>query len=182
LEEGGDDVPFAALRSILPDLAAKETRSIHVLDIPRWYHFDEMFCDEPGCDCRRAWIMVYSDEPGVAQPRASISWGWEPEAFYRRWAKFPLEDDDLVELKGPGLVRFAHQSEEAAQLLASFRGMLSDPVYAARIVAHYVAFRAVIDAPRARVVAARVGRNEACPCGSGRKYKRCCLGAADKPR
>ena len=22
---------------------------------------------------------------------------------------------------------------------------------------------------------ARIGRNEPCPCGSGRKYKRCCL-------
>jgi len=25
---------------------------------------------------------------------------------------------------------------------------------------------------------ARVGRNDSCPCGSGRKYKKCCLGAA----
>jgi hypothetical protein len=24
----------------------------------------------------------------------------------------------------------------------------------------------------------RVGRNDSCPCGSGRKYKKCCLGAA----
>jgi hypothetical protein len=26
----------------------------------------------------------------------------------------------------------------------------------------------------------RVGRNEACPCGSGKKYKRCCEGAEQK--
>ena len=25
------------------------------------------------------------------------------------------------------------------------------------------------------------GRNDPCPCGSGRKYKRCCLGAERKP-
>jgi hypothetical protein len=24
-------------------------------------------------------------------------------------------------------------------------------------------------------MAAKIGRNEACPCGSGKKYKRCCL-------
>jgi uncharacterized protein YecA (UPF0149 family) len=24
----------------------------------------------------------------------------------------------------------------------------------------------------------KIGRNEACPCGSGQKYKRCCLGKA----
>ena len=29
--------------------------------------------------------------------------------------------------------------------------------------------------------AARTGRNEPCPCGSGNKYKRCCLGATAKP-
>ncbi len=28
------------------------------------------------------------------------------------------------------------------------------------------------------VRAPRVGRNDPCPCGSGRKYKRCCLGSA----
>lgn len=32
-------------------------------------------------------------------------------------------------------------------------------------------------APRA----ARVGRNDPCPCGSGKKYKRCCEGAAAPP-
>lgn len=29
--------------------------------------------------------------------------------------------------------------------------------------------------------AARTGRNDPCPCGSGKKYKRCCLGATAKP-
>jgi len=28
--------------------------------------------------------------------------------------------------------------------------------------------------------AARVGRNDACPCGSGAKYKRCCLGRVEE--
>jgi len=29
---------------------------------------------------------------------------------------------------------------------------------------------------------AACGRNEACPCGSGKKYKRCCRGKEIKPR
>ena len=28
---------------------------------------------------------------------------------------------------------------------------------------------------------ARIGRNDPCPCGSGRKYKKCCLGRLDQP-
>ncbi len=27
----------------------------------------------------------------------------------------------------------------------------------------------------------KVGRNDPCPCGSGRKYKQCCLGKSDGP-
>lgn len=34
-------------------------------------------------------------------------------------------------------------------------------------------------APRPKV--ARVGRNDPCPCGSGKKYKRCCAGRSDSP-
>lgn len=33
-----------------------------------------------------------------------------------------------------------------------------------------------------RVSVARVGRNEPCPCGSGKKYKRCCIGRTAAPR
>jgi uncharacterized protein YecA (UPF0149 family) len=28
---------------------------------------------------------------------------------------------------------------------------------------------------------AKVGRNERCPCGSGKKFKHCCLGKIQKP-
>ena len=27
----------------------------------------------------------------------------------------------------------------------------------------------------------KIGRNDPCPCGSGKKYKKCCLGKADNP-
>ena len=34
--------------------------------------------------------------------------------------------------------------------------------------------------PRARLSARKVGRNEQCPCGSGKKWKKCC-GAVPPP-
>lgn len=27
----------------------------------------------------------------------------------------------------------------------------------------------------------KIGRNDPCPCGSGKKYKKCCLGKEDNP-
>jgi uncharacterized protein YecA (UPF0149 family) len=49
----------------------------------------------------------------------------------------------------------------------------------ARVTAELDRALTVADAPLRRPafpVLRRVGRNEPCPCGSGRKYKRCCLG------
>ncbi|MDB0544352.1 DUF1186 domain-containing protein [Ralstonia solanacearum] len=36
----------------------------------------------------------------------------------------------------------------------------------------------VDDVPLPRVAGPKIGRNEPCPCGSGKKYKKCCLGSA----
>lgn len=71
-------------------------------------------------------------------------------------------------------------------LLAAFLGDLEDVGRLAdgRLLASHV--RAVAPGFRARASgqgiplrrpAAKVGRNEPCPCGSGRKYKACCLNA-----
>ena len=51
---------------------------------------------------------------------------------------------------------------------------------AAGLMAAYRYFRQRRDAttgtrmPESRSTASNVGRNDACPCGSGKKYKRCC--------
>lgn len=142
-------MPFASLDTLLPEIAREETRSLRTMgedgEVARTFLFAEMFCDEAGCDCRRAFVQVLSDERGVAQPRAMLSWGWEPPEFYQRWAGFPLSPADMDELRGPALVRLERQSEEAEALLDAFRWMLSDEAYAARIRRHYALFRERID-------------------------------------
>ena len=35
-------------------------------------------------------------------------------------------------------------------------------------------FKRLLDPPKPAVTAGRTGRNEPCPCGSGKKYKKCC--------
>lgn len=141
-------MPFAPLASVLPELARSETRSVLCLEdgaVKRSYLFSESYCDEAGCDCRRVYILVFSDEPGAAQPRATLCWGWEPDEFYRKWARFPLNEDDLEELRGPALARLAQQSEEAPELLERLRTLLASEAYAVRIVRHYDSFRAAVE-------------------------------------
>jgi hypothetical protein len=54
---------------------------------------------------------------------------WEPESFYREWASFPLSKEDLDELKGPGLMSMAPQSEYAADLLPLVKMALQSELY-----------------------------------------------------
>jgi len=160
-------MPFIPLFELLPEVARQETRSVMLVgegaEPSRTYDFMALFCDAVGCDCRRAYVQVRSDEPGVSQPRATISWGWEPVRFYRDWASFPLDAADLEELRGPALVRMASQSEEAPELLDRFRMLLEDEAYAARIVRHYRMFRDEVEAGR--------GSSPACA-GASRRQRR----------
>jgi uncharacterized protein len=43
--------------------------------------------------------------------------------------------------------------------------------------AHQKAFAGSAFAPEPRSTTSKVGRNNPCPCGSGKKYKKCCGGA-----
>ncbi|MBI2390055.1 MAG: hypothetical protein HYV09_10740 [Deltaproteobacteria bacterium] len=142
-------MPFAPLASVLPDLAARETRALYTTNDDgtrgEGFAFTEMFCDEPRCDCRRVVFQVLSaDDPDVLL--ATLTYGWEPESFYRKWAGFPLGDDDIEELKGPAFMRFAPQSPEAERMLVHLRQLLADPGYVERVVRHYRLFREAVDA------------------------------------
>jgi hypothetical protein len=190
-------MPFVPFAEYFPDVAPNETRAVMTYEDGVETDarlFVESFCDERGCDCRRVYIHVYSTRKRTRGPLATISWGWEPDAFYRRWARFPLSKADLDELRGPGLVRLTKRDDEAEEMLGQFRMLLGDQAYAARIVRHYQMFRAQVEsrdpaededddaslgqseavAPHTPVrVEPKPGRNDACPCGSGKKYKKC---------
>lgn len=187
-------MPFAPFHELFADVAPAETRSITILTaeegLPRGtYGFLESFCNEEDCDCRRAFISVVSADEGrksgAREPLAVISFGWEKESFYRDWASFPLSKEDLAELKGPALARLSPQSQYAPVLLQHFKTLLDDADYRARIVRHYQMFREAIDGGKSKPslplvrTGPKTGRNEPCPCGSGKKFKKCCSGNSD---
>ena len=113
----------------------------------------------------------------------SINAPWESLEFYAAWMK----DDDpdiLAALKGPDLNLASRQGEWAPALLELARDvLLSDEAYVERVKRHYELFREKVE-ERGNGTAARepkIARNAPCPCGSGRKYKKCCLPAANDP-
>ena len=79
--------------------------------------------------------------------------------------------------------------EEVPQLLRLFledlgqRGRIADAQsLSALIHALTPEFQQLCDGktPTLKRVAAKIGRNDPCPCGSGRKYKKCCLNLLDE--
>jgi hypothetical protein len=141
---------YAPFFEFYPEIAEKETRVITILENSPWklppadYPFLEMFCNEPGCDCRRAMFTVQSSLDG--QAKAVIAYGWEKKRFYVKW----LRDTDprvIKDLMGPSLNWASPQSKLSDELLKLFKSvLLKDKAYMERVKRHYALVRKKVDA------------------------------------
>lgn len=145
-------MPYSLFHSRIPEVAERETRTITVIDSSRFilpaadYSFLEMFCDEPGCDCRRAFFCVVSSLQNDI--KAVIAWGWEKDAFYAKWMG-NNDPHDIKELVGPVLNLASPQSEIAPALLNLFQEvLLTDDAYIERVKRHYDMFRKTVEKKR----------------------------------
>ena len=139
-------MPMIPFMERFPEVGARETRSVTVpprQDLPEGeYGFVELYCDEPGCDCRRVMIDVLRPETGWNKAWATISYGWESLDFYRKWG---VGDSDPVQIKGPYLDPLNPQSTYSSALLNLFRFLVQSPEYVARLHRHYQMFRESVD-------------------------------------
>jgi hypothetical protein len=147
---------------------------------PGHYGMVEFYCPDPACECRRVMLNVV-EKAHPDRSLASISYG------------FDREDEDA----GPYLDPFNPQCSYAEQLLQLVEEViLSDSDYVARLERHYALVKLAAADPRhpaypelqtvvredaeifpllrPRKRTPRIGRNDPCPCGSGKKYKQCC--------
>lgn len=142
-------MPYVQFHDLCPEIAERETRTITVLpgqtsQLPAGeYGFVEMFCNEPGCDCRRVFFYVVSSLHNDVE--AVVTYGWETANFYAKW----MNDDDpkiIAELQGPSLNLGSPQSRLAPALLNLVEDvLLQDDAYVERIKRHYRMFRDKID-------------------------------------
>jgi hypothetical protein len=142
-------MPYVPFDEYFPKLAESETRVITIFPgdksgIPiDSYAFCELFCNEPGCDCRRVFFTVMSEKQ--QQMEVVVAYGWETKGFYAKW----LGDNDpatLAELQGPVLNLGSPQSKSAPAILQLVKDvLLQDPAYVERVKHHYDLFRQKID-------------------------------------
>jgi hypothetical protein len=139
-------MPMIPFMERFPEVGARETRPVTVpqrQDLPEGeYGFVELYCDEPGCDCRRVMIDVLRPETGWSQVWATISYGWESLDFYRQWGR---GGSDPVQIKGPYLDPLNPQTTYSSALLNLFRFLVQSPEYVARLQRHYQMFRESVD-------------------------------------
>lgn len=80
-------MPFVPFYDTYPDLAERETLTLTILDdaeLPAGdYALIELYCDEPGCDCRRMFCWVLSSQ--TSEVVAIIAYGWKNTRFYAQW-------------------------------------------------------------------------------------------------
>ena len=174
-------MPFSLFQKKFEEIAEKETRSIILFSDPDLpddqYGLIESYCDEPDCDCRRVFFNVFALRR--KEIVAVIAYGWESKKFYAEW----LGDNDpeiIKELQGPILNTASRQSKLAPALLEKVKYILNDKNYVERLKRHYKMFKETIEneglSKTVKVEPKeQIGRNAPCPCGSGKKYKKCCM-------
>ena len=143
------------------------------------YYLEEMYCEDPHCDCRRVLFFVFQETEN--RMLAAINFGWENEKFYAKHSANPASRNPEAR-KGPFLDEKYPQSEFAPAILdVVASNVITEKAYVKRLKRHYKMTRKAAADKRAGRDASpvsgkeKVGRNNPCPCGSGKKYKKCCM-------
>jgi hypothetical protein len=189
---------MSSFQVLFPDVAREETRTVHVLrpgdfDLPiDEYGFLESYCDEKDCDCRRVVISVFGFNQGKVL--ASIGLGFDsgeagagpyldplcPQSIHSQdllqlFTKVINDDPDYLARLQQHYTQFKEKIDGNPYNGRPFE----DPHSAKRTPSDLKdAFAGpLLGSPPepARWQGRKVGRNDPCPCGSGKKYKKCCL-------
>jgi hypothetical protein len=185
-------VPFFRVDA---ELAAKETRTATLFKpddgIPVGsYGFLESYCPDPDCDCRRVMINVV-EEKQPTQFLASISYGFDRQAEDAGPYLDPLSEQcayaaalmRLVERTALNDPSYVARLERHYALVKRAAADPTHPAYerlcqAAESDDGWLSVRkmdAILGKRVSGPLPGAIGRNDPCPCGSGKKYKRCCM-------
>jgi hypothetical protein len=133
----------------------------------RSYEALDHYCIAPGCDCATVRVRFYRQAaPGAVRKAVGSVWMDANTTEVVRTDNPPGEHDTLLALWRAYEER--HDLGDLAERLGRVRRT--------GLEIHELRERQLRPQPARRGSAA--GRNDPCPCGSGRKHKKCCLGRA----
>lgn len=135
------------------------------------YGFLEYYCGNPECRCQACEITVVKVDAHGSVSKDNVA------DIYYAWDK-PWSE------KNPRLVVESAQSDLANDALKVFTALLQqDPQQLSKLQSHYEMVKDYFDERihlekmmmEEEEPIKKIGRNDLCPCGSGKKYKKCCL-------
>ena len=169
---------------------------------PGTYALIESYCPDPACECRRVMLNVMSEESPQRGYLASISYGFDRDEelagpFLDGLNPQSEYAESLLELVSDWVLRdprYLRRLERHYQLVKQAAADPSHPAYheIQQVLADEEEELPQIRPPEKRVGGHQngpfetwgghqngplrvVGRNDPCPCGSGKKYKHCCM-------
>ena len=156
----GEPIAYAEAFGVLREDA-------YVVEGKRYDVFD-LYCPQPECDCQQAHLVVVGpSEEDVGTIRvpfvgpAEFDAGDESRALLEQiWMRFLQRHDPVATLRP----RYERMKDVGKRFAGQFAPKLRSPESSP-----------ASPSAEAEVGAVKVGRNDPCPCGSGRKYKKCCM-------
>ncbi|MBT9588391.1 SEC-C domain-containing protein [bacterium] len=156
-----------------------ETQAPSILTPHGTYFLDDYYCCTLGCKCTKVQLAIVR-AASVTEVHGSATLDYRSNRVtFQPEPGFP--QNGLQEL----LNRFFEQHLDLRAELRRRGEFMAGPVATSvnesvtlrpsRNRSRFVAPPPEVVAKVATIPVARVGRNESCPCGSGRKYKKCCL-------
>jgi hypothetical protein len=140
---------------------------------------DEQYCVQLGCECKETVLSFLRLIDAAGQKTTEIK---DPPALrynYQTQASKPVAIGAAGSPSLDGLLAALKREQTTLDTQLELRHLIMQSLYARHGLARTKARlqSELTNLPSA--VSHKIGRNEPCPCGSGRKYKQCCL---NKPR
>jgi hypothetical protein len=132
----------------------------------------EYYCDNPECDCQNLLAEVLkldTNEKHIKKSLALINYGWSSEEK----KCYPVLSED------------SPKDRLAYYLLDVYKKFIHHPNYIERVQDHYARVKKLAyekqiqNQHQGKQTTSKIGRNEPCICGSGKKYKKCCMNRSD---
>ncbi len=144
-----------------------------------WWAVDEQYCVQPDCHCEEALLALVKFRDATAKKITAVD---QVPMFYYNYRTGAIRELHAGPAGSPApadLLKAVRQAHANYNQQLNIRHLTLRNVYARqeiRALREQRQLLAALDPHPESAMATKIGRNEPCPCGSGLKYKRCCLG------
>jgi SEC-C motif len=140
---------------------------------------DEQYCVQPGCKCKET-VLSFLKLMDAAGQKATLIQDTPSLLYnYHTLASKPVARGPAGSPALDGLLAALKRAHADLNPQLEFRHLIMQTLYTRHCLARAQTRRQSQSADPRPAGSPKIGRKEPCPCGSGRKYKHCCM---NKPR